>query len=561
MNISSNFRSKDALNSLHTLLNANNVESCKKLINDLSLLWAVQVDKVDFSKLAKDDFGTSLIPDIDCKQASHPVALKSTANGDCLYNSVSLFLCGDETRSNWLRLLVAEELYSNAEYYATHEIFKNSAKLTDTPESVLFTVALTAVGDKIISDGGSQTEAVKAEAIASCKIGVWGSLLHVMAFASVIKRPIYSLYPDINFRFRPLMHQLLNPRLSALDDGRDPVYLLWSRDGSFDNRPSAWYKPNHFVLVAWLPDATSHTQATPQVPVTNISDNVKTVEKKTSVGAKQGNILTFLKPAQAKPEKKGKGKAGHLRDQPEKTATKRSAENAELTLDDKEQVAPKKPASKRKFLQQWQGEFTWVVFDKDDNKMTCKICCAFPHLAGKTEFVSGCRTFKKETLQKHNVGGGHLHARDASLAKQKPMENMPIAQGFRRGGKVVEEQNRKELEVKVNTAYLIAKEELPFTKFHPILSLQKKNGLALNMTYTNDKGCNNFVSQISAVMTEQLATEVNSKKYISLLIDGATDASGKENETVHCHYVKDGQPLNRLVGHKAVAHGHAQGKF
>ena len=128
------------------------------------------------------------------------------------------------------------------------------------------------------------------------------------------------------------------------------------------------------MLVAWLPDATSHTQATPQVPVTNISDNVKTVEKKTSVGAKQGNILTFLKPAQAKPEKKGKGKAGHLRDQPEKTATKRSAENAELTLDDKEQVAPKKPASKRKFLQQWQEEFTWVVFDKDDNKMTCKIC-------------------------------------------------------------------------------------------------------------------------------------------------------------------------------------------
>lgn len=45
-------------------------------------------------------------------------------------------------------------------------------------------------------------------------------------------------------------------------------------------------------------------------------------------------------------------------------------------------------------------------------------------------------------------------------------------------------------------------------------------------------------------MSEQLAVEVNSKKYISLLIDGATDASGKENETVHCRYIKDGQPLN-----------------
>ena len=38
-----------------------------------------------------------------------------------------------------------------------------------------------------------------------------------------------------------------------------------------------------------------------------------------------------------------------------------------------------------------------------------------------------------------------------------------------------------------------------------------------------------------------------------------TDASGKENETVHCRFVKDGQPENRLIGHKAVAHGHTQG--
>ena len=53
----------------------------------LSLFWAVQADKADFKK---DDLGTSLIPDIDRKPAGHPVALKSSANGDCVYNSVSL---------------------------------------------------------------------------------------------------------------------------------------------------------------------------------------------------------------------------------------------------------------------------------------------------------------------------------------------------------------------------------------------------------------------------------------------------------------------------------------
>lgn len=119
-------------------------------------------------------------------------------------------------------------------------------------------------------------------------------------------------------------------------------------------------------------------------------------------------------------------------------------------------------------------------------------------------------------------------------------------------------QNRKELEANMNTAYLIAK-EVPFTKFQPIFSLQKKNGLDMSLTYANDKSCNSFVTLISAVMTEQLALEVNRKNYNSLMIDGATDASGKENETIHCQFVKDGQPVNRLVGHKAVAYGHAQG--
>ena len=85
------------------------------------------------------------------------------------------------------------------------------------------------------------------------------------------------------------------------------------------------------------------------------------------------------------------------------------------------------------------------------------------------------RTFKKETLQKHSIGGSHLCARDALLAKQNPVQNSSIAQGVQRGGRAAEEKTRKELEAKFNTAYLIGKEELPFTKHQAILSLKKRN--------------------------------------------------------------------------------------
>ena len=139
------------------------------------------------------------------------------------------------------------------------------------------------------------------------------------------------------------------------------------------------------------------------------------------------------------------------------------------------------------------------------------------------------------------------------------MENSTIAQSFQKGEKASEEKNRKDVEAKINTAYLIAKEELPFSKFKPILELQRKNGLEISSTYGNNKGCNNFVSLVSSLMTEQLSSEINGKRYVSIMIDGATDASGKENETVHCRFVTDGVPTNRLVGHKEVAHAHAQG--
>lgn len=43
--------------------------------------------------------------------------------------------------------------------------------------------------------------------------------------------------------------------------------------------------------------------------------------------------------------------------------------------------------------------------------------------------------------------------------------------GSAKRGKAEEEKTNKEMEAKFNTAYLIAKDERPFTKFQPIISL------------------------------------------------------------------------------------------
>ena len=105
--------------------------------------------------------------------------------------------------------------------------------------------------------------------------------------------------------------------------------------------------------------------------------------------------------------------------------------------------------------------------------MTWEICCSLPELADNSDFLTGSGTFKKDTLQKHGVSGLHLGARDGLLAKQKLLKDVPIALSLERGSKAAEEQKRKEMAMKINTAYFAAKEELPFSKFGRILLLQR----------------------------------------------------------------------------------------
>ena len=98
--------------------------------------------------------------------------------------------------------------------------------------------------------------------------------------------------------------------------------------------------------------------------------------------------------------------------------------------------------------------------------------------------------------------------------------------------------------VKLNTTYFLAKDELPFSKFERLLAFQKKNGVKINSTYSNDKSCPEMVSVIGKVCKDQCTKEVIKMNYISVMADGATDVSGVENETVYCCFLCDGRPVN-----------------
>ena len=256
MNIHENVTIPGTLQTLQNLLHSRDEEEANALITELDISWASKAEQVDLVSLVKDDLSTSLVPDNICGKvaAGRSVALKVKGDGNCLYNSASLVLYGDEWRSHHMHFLVAEELYCNTQFYASHEIFKIVEKNSGIPESVLFPAALSRDGDGIFTSGGSRPDAVKAEAIAGCQRKKWSCLFHFMPLATVLRWPIVSLYLNIQFKHHTLLHNtVLKPHLPPLDnDDNDPVYLLWSRDGNLDSRPTTWYIADHFVPIVWL---------------------------------------------------------------------------------------------------------------------------------------------------------------------------------------------------------------------------------------------------------------------------------------------------------------------
>ena len=56
----------------------------------------------------------------------------------------------------------------------------------------------------------------------------------------------------------------------------------------------------------------------------------------------------------------------------------------------------------------------------------------------------------------------------------------------------------------IEIAYVVAKEEMPFTKCVPNANMEKRHGVELGQTYLNDNSCAGFVDTIAEIYDEEL---------------------------------------------------------
>ena len=157
---------------------------------------------------------------------------------------------GNDEYSTILRILTTIELFENAHYYENHPRFSEAVQSGFSfGDATLFTLALKEYGTAEWERSGSRVSAIQSEAIGGCELRKWSSLMHIMALATVICRPIFTIYPNCAEGIRSLLHSLVKPRMQMSDtlNDNDCFYILWSRDGALDSRPKAFYVPNHFV--------------------------------------------------------------------------------------------------------------------------------------------------------------------------------------------------------------------------------------------------------------------------------------------------------------------------
>ena len=216
----------------------------------------------------------------------------------------------------------------------------------------------------------------------------------------------FSSFNEACFLFLPklsvmdFVHGIVYPRLVTFS--ADPVFLLWSRDRS-DNRPGAWYEPNHFVPLYSVKangcggiDEASREESTAKpfnetcqsnsakgskqteewgdfkknatVSGEIHKKNLKKGEKGTNKATKRGSLEQFgfrSQSSSAKKIKKEEKHNSHSTFHEEKKAETETITPAEVDSNSADRLEKKKPTTYeekrvRKFQWNWLTLFPWL---------------------------------------------------------------------------------------------------------------------------------------------------------------------------------------------------------
>ena len=82
---------------------------------------------------------------------------------------------------------------------------------------------------------------------------------------------------------------------------------------------------------------------------------------------------------------------------------------------------------------------------------------------------------------------------------------------------------------------------IPFTNYEKSLNLEEFHGIDIGASYRNDKACAEFVDYPGEVLNEKLAKDLMKANFYSILSDGSTDCTVREQVCTFVLYFDPGR--------------------
>lgn len=225
-------------------------QKCSDLESEINMKYPLKLTGTQFNfadnKYKADQLAVKLMPEELKTRGMLPVNV--SADGNCLPRSASLLAFGSESEHDEMRVRIVIELCLNCDLYISNSFLNRGITLPDK-EAKNIEQMYTMISDRYIP-GEVITKTVtrrifEAESISVCKKNAYMGIWQLFAVSSVLKRPVYSVYPDIvKSTVKLFLNRIILPRQ---DEQFPPVTVMWSSTRT-DMEPQNWI-PNHFVPV------------------------------------------------------------------------------------------------------------------------------------------------------------------------------------------------------------------------------------------------------------------------------------------------------------------------
>ena len=90
---------------------------------------------------------------------------------------------------------------------------------------------------------------------------------------------------------------------------------------------------------------------------------------------------------------------------------------------------------------------------------------------------------------------------------------------------------------------MLAKEEMPFTKY-PAIELEKRHGVSTRQyVYGTEHKCQEFTNTFGDCLQDDMLDEIRASRFVTVSLDGSTDSSVQEKEMIYVTFITaDGHP-------------------